>query len=394
MELRRNLYCVLPVSLVLLLLSACGSKENTSEPEIVTGVPETTPAPVSSADMRPAVKTARKTARKKTSPPREEKPVLSDNTVEGRIWSLALSRDGKKLVAGVQGPNGPPNELILWELEPRREVFRVSEPRASRSVAFSPDGETIVTGGFGTVARLFDAKDGRVLRPLPGHKAGINSVAFALDGKSLATGSWDTTVKIWNLATGKAQATLEGHTDQVYSVAYSPDGQTLASCGRDGTARLWDVDSASEKLSLKGHKGVVEFITYSPDGKTIATAGWDKTLRLWDAATGQQLVQLDGASDQLAAAFSSDGKIIASVSAPTKEPSKGLTSALALWDVATHKPIATIPAHADRSYCVLFTPDGKTLITASMDRTIKFWDVATQQLKETLTTGTASAKAP
>ncbi len=386
MRIQRRLSRASLVSLVLLFLSACASKENT--PETATRVPD--PTPNSPSEVRPPVKAARK----KVSPPREESPVLSTNTEEGRIWSLALSHDGEKLVAGVQGINGPPNELILWELEPRREVFRVVEPRASRGVAFSPNGTTIVTGGFGTVARLFDGKDGRMLRPLPGHKAGINSVAFAPDGKSVATGSWDTTVKLWNLATGKAQATLEGHTDQVLSVAYSPDGQTIASCGRDGTALLWDVETGSERLSLKGHKGVVEFITYSPDGKTIATAGWDHTLRLWDAASGEQRAQLDGASEQLGAAFSPDGKILASVSAPTEEASKGLTSVLALWDVATHKPLATIPAHSDRAYSVLFTPDGKTLITASMDRTIKFWDVATRQLKSTLTTGTADRKVP
>ena len=71
-----------------------------------------------------------------------------------------------------------------------------------------------------------------------------------------------------------------------------------------------------------------------------------------------------------------------------------LTAVLMLWDVAERKAIATIPAHADRSYSVLFTPDGKTLVTASMDKTIKIWDVATRENVATLTSVPIDGAAP
>jgi RNA polymerase sigma factor (sigma-70 family) len=317
-----------------------------------------------------------------------ERPAASA-TEPAPVWNVALSPDGRRLLAGAQGVGGRPAELILWDLASRRELFRVTEPRASRSVAFSPDGKLIATGGFGTVARLFDAATGRVLRPLRGHSSGINAVVFSPDGKTLATGSWDKTVKLWDVATGEARATLTGHTAQVFGVAYSPDGKAVASCGCDGTARVWDASSGAETAVLTGHQGVVETLAYSPDGKTLATAGWDGTLRLWDAATGRELAKLEGPRDQLGVAFSPDGKTLASLSAPGDGPPGALTSVLTFWDVAARKLLATVPAHADRSYSVVFSPDGKTLVTSSMDRTIKLWDVATRQAKGTLSTAPA-----
>ena len=123
------------------------------------------------------------------------------------------------------------------------------------------------------------------------------------------------------------------------------------------------------------------------------TAGWDHTLRLWDVGTGRPLATLQGPSDQLGVTFSPDGKRLASLSAPQDGPPGSLTAVLMLWDVTERKPVATVPAHADRSYSVLFTPDGKTLITASMDRTIKIWNVATREHTATLTSAPLDAGA-
>jgi WD40 repeat protein len=372
------------VGVVLIGLTSCGPDGPAHAPREMHRPPG-----ASATDAGPIEQTPDEAAQD----PDEGRPIRTQQEA-ARIWSLALSPDGRRLAAGTQTVNLPPNSLVLWDMQAQRELLRVKEPRASRSVAFSPDGRTIVTGGFGTVARLFDAETGRLLRPFRGHKDGINAVAFSPDGKTLATGSWDMTVKLWDVATGKASATLKGHTDQVYGLAFGPDGRTVASCSRDGTARVWDVDSASEKLVLKGHQGVVEAITYSPDGTLLATAGWDDTLRLWDTDSGRPKAELDGDSDQLAVAFSPDGKTIVTLGAPVGEPSDPLPGKMIFWDVAAAARLATIPAHSDRSYAVLFTPDGMTLVTASIDRTIKFWDVATRKLKMALTTGPLDGSVP
>src|SRR3954464_9219891 len=85
---------------------------------------------------------------------------------------------------------------------------------------------------------------------LDGHEDFVRSVAFSPDGKTLVSGSDDRTVKLWDVATGKENATLKGHKASVRCVAYSPDGKTVASGSDDGTIRLWDATSGKEQLTL------------------------------------------------------------------------------------------------------------------------------------------------
>jgi WD40 repeat protein len=128
------------------------------------------------------------------------------------------------------------------------------------------------------------------------HDGVVTSVAYSPDGKTLASGGQDGTIKLWDVATGKERATFQGHpvSDWVTSVAYSPDGKTLAS-GSGETIKLWDVATGKEQATLNnGHTASVKSVTYSPDGKTLASAGRDQTIKLWDVATGREKATLKG----------------------------------------------------------------------------------------------------
>ena len=82
---------------------------------------------------------------------------------------------------------------------------------------------------------------GQIIQVLTGHTGAVFSVAFRPDGKTLVSGSGDRTLRLWNAQTGEHIRTLEGHKWGVQSVVFSPDGKTLASGSSDDTIRLWNV---------------------------------------------------------------------------------------------------------------------------------------------------------
>ena len=106
------------------------------------------------------------------------------------------------------------------------------------SVAFSPNGRTLTSGGTDG-ARLWDAATGTCLSTLwrAGSTGRVNSVTFSSNGQTLASGSYS--LCLWNANTGVLMQPLGASSGSVYSVAFSPDGRTLASGGDDMTVRLW-----------------------------------------------------------------------------------------------------------------------------------------------------------
>jgi WD40 repeat protein len=97
-----------------------------------------------------------------------------------------------------------------------------------------------------------------------GHSDCVDSVAYSPDGRTVVSGSWDGTIRIWDAQTGAAVGQpLKGHTDYVTSVAYSPDGRTVVSGSDDKTIRIWDAQTgAAVGQSLEGHTGSVYSVAY------------------------------------------------------------------------------------------------------------------------------------
>ncbi len=298
--------------------------------------------------------------------------------------SLSLSSCSEQPRQGQSSSASPsPRIEFIWQTKHGNTV---------NSVAFSPDGKTIVSGSDDGTVALLDADKGKLNRTLT-HNNVVNSVAFSLDGGLIASGSSDKTVKIWDPHTAEVKRILT-HDDVVTAIAFSPDGKTLAS-GNDidetvvETVKLWDVDTGKQKRSLVEddlsrvrHSSVVNSIAFSPDGKLLARAFTQNWITLWEAQTGrlgQRLVRHGATVNSLR--FSRDSKMIAS---------GGKDSSVILWDAQTGEVKRVLrPRRAHWVTSVAFSPDSKTVMSGGRDKTIKFYDVGTGELKMTLTSNNA-----
>jgi WD40 repeat protein len=253
------------------------------------------------------------------------------------------------------------------------------------TLAFSPDRDTLATGGVDGAVRLWSFSSSR-----PGdqvltraHSGDINSLAFAPNSRMLATGSGrlDGLISLWDLRAGKAvrQGVMAGHRASVEALAFAPDGKELVSGGADGTVRLWDLTGPQprERAVLKGHADSVKGVGFSPDGKLVVSVSQDGTARFWNVAKlwpkEQATLRLQ-AGHARTLAFSPDGQALALGS---------IDQTVRLWDLSGDQPAERVPAervvlkgHLGVVRLVMSPLEGKTLLSIDDRGLVIVWDVA------------------
>ncbi|MEU1338352.1 hypothetical protein [Streptomyces sp. NPDC005827] len=317
------------------------------------------------------------------------------NVAEGRVETRASISD--KRVGGVAFVRGRALAVTdagrVWDVAAGRVKTRLSAPPSfEMTVAVSPDGHTVATGGHNRRIFLSDLDTGRIRATLTADPLdSLQAVAFSPDGHTVATGSGSGTVRLWNAATGLAEASLTGHSATVGTLAFSPDGTTLASGSDDGTIRLWDVSSHRSTITLTGHTDAVTSVAFAPDGSTLASGARDGTLRLWDAASRRPGATLGTPGTRAEGlALGPDGTTLAVDAESTDSPDRTVQ----LWNTATGDITHVLPGHRGAAG-MAFSPDGRTLATGDFSETLELWDTATGQRKKTLPkAGTAAAFSP
>jgi WD40 repeat protein/predicted Ser/Thr protein kinase len=212
---------------------------------------------------------------------------LLQNT--GPLLSLACSGDGRMFAAGSVG-----REVRL--LSASAAGAGASSHRALRladrvwSLAFSPDGRTLLTGIEKRKAEFWDVATGALKPPAIEHERAVYAVAFSPDGRWVATGSEDMTAQVWDAVTRRPRGRRLQHHGTVYALAFRPpDGRVILTASGDRTAQLWDAASGEPLGDPIQHPARVLAVAFSPDGALFATGCGDGMARLWDAQSGHPL---------------------------------------------------------------------------------------------------------
>lgn len=337
----------------------------------------------------------------------------------GGLYDIAFSPDGEYFATASDD-----NHAIIWNTSKGNLVYKLEGHNYNiNDVEFSPEnkedengGDYLVTASSDGTIIIWDTKSGKIFQHMQGRTDPIWNSAFtnSRDLTTIAFSSSDSTMYVMDYSTGKIlQNTKDtsgistfhfdnsspdpgsifiaakngdvkkkelsggkviqsytGHTASPYSIRSSKNGKYLVTASNDSTAIIWEIESGKLLHRLTGHDHTVTYAAFSPGGDKIVTASWDSTSKIWDTQSGNLLNTLAWKKDNSAATqacFSNSGDTVVIGYA---------NGELALWQTNTGKFIKKLEGHFSSVSTIVFSKDGKKILSSSTDKSVILWDVA------------------
>jgi len=290
----------------------------------------------------------------------------------GAVNAVAFSPNGQTLVSG-----STDRSVKLWDTSGGQLLRTLPSGSGGvvTSVAFTPNGKRIVADTVEGSVNVWDSNSSQLLLSARADMSGawnkvpsVSSIAISPDSTRVAVGSGDWSVILRSLETGEQLVPFRGrnseHDDVVTSVAFFPNGKVIASASRDGTVKIWDADTGLIQRTLIDHAGPVLSVAVSPDGKRLAAAGFGSTIVTW-SATGQLVRKITAESDRVVSlVFSADSRQIIAA---------GANSIIAVFDADSGQLLHSLIGHGGGVKALAFSPDNHRFASGGEDKTINIW---------------------
>jgi WD40 repeat protein len=279
------------------------------------------------------------------------------------VTALAFNPDGTQLATPGY------HEINIWNVADGSLAHRIGGlPERINSIVWDRKQNLIAAAGgspaqWGTVA-LVDPSAGFQVRFLCDLPETALTVAFSPDGKSLVAGCGDRTIRLFEIPGGRQTRLWRQHADWVQSVAFSPDGKDIVSGSRDRTARVFNAATGELESTYSGHDTPLVDVVFSTTGSSVFSVAHGKSLHMWETKSGNRQAEITGLSGEVQRIAVEESRLITIAS-------DGLVRVHQLND---RIPLFTLFGHRDAVEAIALSPVGDHFATGSHDGEVFIWE--------------------
>ncbi|MBX2901152.1 MAG: caspase family protein [Cyclobacteriaceae bacterium] len=321
----------------------------------------------------------------------QARPVTTFSKSIDDVTAVDASKDGKRILTSTK-------QLVTLYNDKGDSLFSI-DPQLKGEITqarFTNSGKEVLVACDNNIVMIYNAATGKKKSELTGFlnqrdKGGLtydpnsywdsyiaryvrykNNLLLSRDGKSLLKGKFGNKLKSWDIATGKPKIEFTGHEKAALCYQYSADGKKLITGGGDGALILWNAEKGDTIFTIKSYQQPVFDVHFNSDETQILSSSWDGTVKIHDVKTGKRLQYFElKEGSAYVSLFSKNDLYVFTATLGDN------TDKLQMREVDSKKIVRTFEGHTDVIASLVQSRDGKKLLSASWDGTIRLWDVAT-----------------